>query len=603
MQENKIIVLDFGGQYAHLIARRVRELGVYSEIKDPDASSSELKTAKGIVFSGSPASICDDAIKFNKEIYKLGIPILGICYGHQMFARDLRGKVSKQETKEFGFSELEIKNKKLLFEGLGKKETVWMSHHDKVGKLPEGFEIIGTTKECGTAAMANFKRNFYGLQFHPEVTHTKNGMKILSNFIFKICKCEKSWSMENYIENKVKEIKETVRNKKVFLLASGGVDSTVTLALLNKALGKEKVYALHVDTGFMRKNEIDEIKQALKKLGLSNFHVADASKEFFSALKGIIDPEKKREIIGNLFIKIKNDEIKKLKLDEKEWILAQGTIYPDTIETAGTKYADKIKTHHNRVELVQKMIVEGKIIEPLSQLYKDEVRELGEKLGLPKEIVWRHPFPGPGLAIRTLCSNGKAEGTDMFERVEAEAKKIIKKFNASLIPKVLPIKSVGVQGDLRTYRNPLLLIGKTDFETLAKISNELTNSLKEINRVVWLVKPEKIEKIKLLKADLNRERIEMLREADAIVMRKIKEHKIMGKIWQFPTVLLPIDADGKGESIVLRPVESKEAMTVDFYKMKKEILEEIACEIMKIMGVGAVLYDVTSKPPATIEWE
>ena len=241
MEDNKIIVVDLGGQYAHLIARRVRELGVYSKILDPDSETEEFKKAKGIIFSGSPYSICEPGFDFNKEIYELGIPILGFCYGHQMFARDLGGEVSGQDIKEFGTAELEIKNKSELFEGLSEKEIVWMSHHDKVEKLPEGFEIIGETDDCETAAIADFKRNFYGLQFHPEVTHTPNGMKIFENFIFKICKCEKNWNIKNYIEKQVEEIKKQVGDKKVFLLASGGVDSTVALALVNKAIGKERI--------------------------------------------------------------------------------------------------------------------------------------------------------------------------------------------------------------------------------------------------------------------------------------------------------------------------------------------------------------------------
>ncbi|MFH1240214.1 MAG: glutamine-hydrolyzing GMP synthase [Candidatus Diapherotrites archaeon] len=600
MQENKILVVDLGGQYAHLIARRVRELGVYSEILDPDSETEKFKKAKGIILSGSPASICDTSIKFNREIYNLGIPILGICYGHQMFARDLGGSVEKQDVKEFGTAELEVKNKKWILEGLNDKEIIWMSHHDKVGKLPKNFELIATSGVCNTAAMADFKRNFYGLQFHPEVTHTPNGMKIFENFVFKICKCKKNWSMENYIEEQVAEIKKKVGNKKVFLLASGGVDSTVALALVNKAIGKERIYALHVDTGFMRKNEIAEVKTGLKKMGFSDFHVVDASEEYFEKLKGVIDPEEKRKIIGDLFIEVKEKELEKLGFSEDEWILAQGTIYPDTIESAGTKHADRIKTHHNRVELVQKMIAEGKVIEPLSQLYKDEVRELGEKLGLPNELVWRHPFPGPGLAIRALCYDGKTKETD-FENVEEKAKKIIAKFGCKMNVKVLPLKSVGVQGDLRTYRHPIVISGSADWETIEKISTALTNSLKEINRVMLLVKPSEIKEMTLIHADLNKKRMDLLREADAIAMQTIQKRNLMQEIWQFPTVLLPVGTKGK-ESIVLRPVESKEAMTVSFYKMDEKVLEELAEKIMKL-NVSAVFYDVTNKPPATIEWE
>jgi len=599
MQENKIIVLDFGAQYAHLIARRIRELHVYSEIKDPTASIEELKKAKGIILSGGPSSVYEkNAPAFNKKIFQLEIPILGLCYGHQLMAQETGGKVKPGKVKEFGTAKLEIKKFDKLFEGLRERENVWMSHGDSVAVLPPGFESIASTEDCPIAAMGNFEKNFFGLQFHPEVTHTVNGMKILSNFVFKICNCKADWTIKNYLEKEIAEIKEKVGGKNVFMLASGGVDSTVALALLNKALPAKRVYAMHVDTGFMRKDEAKLVEKTLRNLKLSELHVVNASKEFFSALKGVIEPEKKRKIIGNLFIEIQNHELKQLKLDPDTWLLGQGTIYPDTIETAGTKHAAKIKTHHNRVESIKQMIEEGKVIEPLAQLYKDEVRELGELLGLPKELVWRHPFPGPGLAIRALCSNGKEK---IPQKLGEKANEIAQKY--LLKATVLPIKSVGVQGDARTYRHPAVLEGELDWKELEKASTETTNKLKEINRCVFALQPEKIKSVKIIKADLNQKRIALLQEADAIVMDAVQKHGLEKAIWQFPTILLPIEVNGTGkESIVLRPVESREAMTARFYKMDEKILKEIVNKLMKL-EIGAVFYDVTHKPPGTIEWE
>jgi len=597
--ENRIIVLDFGAQYAHLIARRVRQLHVYSEIMPPTAPTGELRRAKGIILSGSPASVYEkDAPPYNPEIFSLGIPVLGLCYGHQLMAHALGGKVEMGSVREYGLAKIEIWKKEPLFSGLAKKETVWMSHGDKVGALPPGFEVIASTPDCGNAAVADLGRNFFGLQFHPEVTHTPNGMKILENFVVGVCKCRQDWTIENFAQHKVDGIKKRTGNKKVFVLASGGVDSTVALALLNRALPRERIYALHVDTGFMRKNETAGVEKALRKLDFSELHVVDAGGEFFGKLKGVIDPEEKREIIGKLFIEIRDRELRKLDLNPEEWLLGQGTIYPDTIETAGTRHAAKIKTHHNRVESVKQLIEEGKVIEPLAELYKDEVRELGEQLGLPKELVWRHPFPGPGLAIRCLCSSGAEEDSgELGEKVSAIAKKF--GFKAS----VLPIRSVGVQGDSRSYARCALLQGKLGWKKLEACSTEITNKIRGINRVAAAVEPEKIWQIKLLKKGLDRERVALLQEADAIAMQETEKHGLMREIWQFPVVLLPLAVNGGGEAVVLRPIQSKEAMTARFFPMPKKALREIAGKTMKLRGVGAVFYDVTHKPPATIEWE
>ncbi|MCR4335291.1 MAG: glutamine-hydrolyzing GMP synthase, partial [archaeon] len=356
MRQEKIIVLDFGGQYAHLLARRVRDLKVYSEIMAPTVSSEELKNAKGIILSGGPQSVYDkDAIAFNPEIFELGVPILGLCYGQQLIAHALGGKVEPGKVKEYGSAQLNPKHGK-LFMGLPSKFTVWMSHGDKVKKLPKEFEGTGSTSDCEYASIANEKKKIFGLQFHPEVTHTEHGMQIISNFVFEICKCKENWTMKNYLEQKIKEIKKEAKDKNVFLLLSGGVDSTVCLALLDKALGYERIHALHVDTGFMRKNESETVKKELEKLGIQEVHLVDASEMFFEKLEGIFEPEEKRKIIGQLFIDIALEELNNLNFDTSTWLIGQGTIYPDTIETGGTENSKTIKTHHNRAPLIMQMM-------------------------------------------------------------------------------------------------------------------------------------------------------------------------------------------------------------------------------------------------------
>ncbi len=597
--KNKIIVVDFGAQYAHLIARRVRQLGVYSKIVLPEAPLEEFKGCCGIILSGGPNSVYEEeAPKVSKEIFELEKPVLGLCYGHQLMAYLLKGKVEKGTVKEFGTAQLEIQKQEGLFEGLQEKETIWMSHGDTVKKLPQGFKAIGKTSDCDNAAIANLEKNFFGLQFHPEVTHTPNGLKILENFVLNICKCKKDWSMKNYIEMKCKEIKKQVKGRNVFLLASGGVDSTVALALLHKALGSERVYALHVDTGFMRLNESSWVGRQLEKLGFANFHIVNAEKEFFECVKGLIDPEEKRKAIGQKFIDIQNRELKNLDLNPGKWLLGQGTIYPDTIETAGTKYAVTIKTHHNRVDSIKKLVEAGLVVEPLNLLYKDEVRELGEELGLSEKLVWRHPFPGPGLAIRCLCSDAISEDVVSIQK---RAEIIAKEFN--LQAKILPLKSVGVQGDARTYAHPCVLIGEADWKVFEKASTKITNEIKEINRVLRLLTPNAIDSIELIKTTLTKERIYLLQLADDVVMRAVADAGLMRDIWQFPTVMIPIKINGIGESIVLRPVDSMEAMTARFFPLDKKVLQKITEEVLALEGISSVLFDLTHKPPGTIEWE
>ncbi|MBU0758055.1 MAG: glutamine-hydrolyzing GMP synthase [Nanoarchaeota archaeon] len=588
-------MLDFGSQYTHLISRRIRELHVYSEIVPSNISADELQTAKGIILSGSPATVFEKGSPLcDPKIFELGIPVLGLCYGHQLMAHLLGGKTEMGKIKEFGVSEALIHKKDVLFKGLSDSERVWMSHGVHVTSLPKVFTLTAKSKDGIIAAMADYERRLFGLQFHPEVTHTKNGMKILRNFVEDICKAKQDWTIHNFIEDISKDISEQAGDKKVFLLVSGGVDSTVCFSLLNKTLGKERVYGLHVDTGFMRKDESKDIQYFLRKEGFDNFHVIDAEKDFLEPLKEIYDPEEKRKIIGNKFIEVQQRELRRLDLNSDEWLLAQGTIYPDTIESSGTKHADLIKTHHNRVQLIQVMINRGMVIEPLQSLYKDEVRELGLALGLPEAMVLRHPYPGPGLAIRCLCSNGKSVFFDK-EHIDQKLSQIIPN------SKVLPIKSVGVQGDERSYKHPAFLISDKSWQELEIISTDITNKVHEINRVLLKIDKKKDGHCENRKAYLTKERLDLLRNIDTDVHQIMKKHRLEEEIWQFPVVLIPI-GDEHFESVVLRPVGSTEAMTASFYHMEKNILGEIAEKISKY-PIDHIFYDITNKPPATIEWE
>ena len=601
----QIAIIDFGSQYTHLIARRVRQLGVLAKIYPPTIQVKDLKGVKGLILSGGPQSVHNQtAIKYNSKIFDLGVPILGLCYGHQLIAKQFGGTVQSGKVKEYGFASLKKVGKNILFSGLNLKERVWMSHGDTVKKLPKDFSAIGKTSDCPVAAMANEKQNIYGLQFHPEVTHTQNGLIVLKNFVFKICKAKKDWSMDKYWQQIVKDVKKAVGKRNVFLLVSGGVDSTVCFAVLEKILGKKRVFGLHIDNGFMRLNETKKVQNALSRAGFDDLEVIDASELFLTKEKGVVDREKKREIIGRVFLQVKDKVMEKQRMSPKNWVLGQGTIYPDTIETGATKHADKIKTHHNRVAEILKLMKLGALVEPISELYKDEVRQIGKKLNLPKALLDRHPFPGPGLAIRTLCSNNKGEASLPRHKQVVVNKKLQKIVGPKLQAAVLPVKSVGVQGDNRTYRHPAIIAGNVSWQKLHDLSVEITNKLSEINRVVYLVSPKQINfnQLKIKPSYLIKDRLDLLRQADDIVTKQIRKAKLYKKIWQFPVILAPLSLN-RGEAVILRPVESREAMTVNFYPMEKKILNSIAKNISTLPGVDLVLYDVTNKPPGTIEWE
>lgn len=511
---DKIIVLDFGSQYNQLIARRVREMGVYSELCPHTLTAAEIKAdkdIKGIIFSGGPNSVYDvNAMKADKEVFQLGIPILGICYGMQIMAYELGGKVESCAHAEYGKADITVVKENALVKGLDKEQQVWMSHGDQVTQAPEGFEVCASTGTCPIVMMADAKRRFYAIQFHPEVRHSIHGNEMIHNFVFDVCKAEKNWSMQAFIDVEIKKIKEQVKDDKVLLALSGGVDSSVVAALLHRAIG-DQLYCMFIDHGLLRKGEAESVVEMFGKNMKINLTKIDARERFLSKLAGVSDPEKKRKIIGNEFVYTFDEEVKKLVVGEDIKWLAQGTLYTDVIES-GTNTAQTIKSHHNVGGLPEDM--QFSLIEPLNTLFKDEVRALGIELGLPAEMVWRQPFPGPGLGIRIL-------------------------------------------------------------------------------------------------GDVTEEKLEIVRESDAILREEIAKAGLEKDIWQYFTCLTNMRSVGvMGDqrtydyAVAIRAVTSIDGMTADWAKVPYDVLNVISTRIVnEVKHVNRVLYDITSKPPGTIEFE
>ncbi|HDP80991.1 MAG TPA: glutamine-hydrolyzing GMP synthase [Spirochaetes bacterium] len=512
--DEKVIVLDFGSQYTQLIARRIREQKVYAEILPFYTPVEEIRKEKpsALVLSGGPSSLYEKgAPRIGPEIFELGVPVLGICYGLYILVDAFKGEIQASVRKEYGRAVIQIKEDSPLFDGLDREQTVWMSHGDKVISPPPGFTVTAGSRNAEIAAIHNVEKRMYGVQFHPEVYHTEQGTAVLRNFLFSICKLSGNWTMQSFINSSVEAIRREVGDGTVLLGLSGGVDSSVTAVLLQRAIG-ERLYCVFVNNGVLRKNEHEQVIQRFKEHMKLNLIYVDASERFLKKLRGVSKPEKKRKIIGREFVKVFLEEARKLgKFD----FLAQGTLYPDVIESVSTRGpSDTIKSHHNRVPEILKLIRSGRVIEPLKELFKDEVRELGLELGMPGELVHRQPFPGPGLAIR--------------------------------------------------------IIGK-----------------------------------------VNRRRVETLQEADDILLEEIRKAGLYRKLWQIFAVYLPVKSVGvMGDArtyenvIAIRGVTSVDAMTADWAYLPEELLRTVSNRIInEVRGINRVVYDISSKPPSTIEWE
>lgn len=615
----KLAILDCGGQYTKVIDRRVRELGVKSDIFPINVRSEELKDYKSVILSGGPNNIGEaQRLNFDQKIFEMGVPVLGICYGMQLMSDYFKGVVDSNVVKEYGQCEVQIDNTVPIFEGLSNVEKVLMSHGDTVKVLPEGFKVIAKSGDA-IAGVGNDEKKMYGVQFHPEVDLTENGMKMFENFIRKVAKYEEVYALDDRIETSVKMIQEKVGNNKVIVLVSGGVDSAVTAALLIKALDPEQIYAIHVDSGFMRKNESDVICENLKRLGLKNLIRENAKDYFFNTkvevdgkvlgpLVDTTDPEEKRAIIGDIFLKVTAQVIDRLGLDPETTFIAQGTLRPDLIESGNpdiSGFAHKIKTHHNDVKAVRDARAKGLIVETNSDWHKDEVRKVARMLGLEEEIASRQPFPGPGLAIRLLCHDKSLEVKIEDEDVEKLAEILGEVGQKGYI---LPIKSVGVQGDSRSYRNLCLMEGnKLDFnwKEITSKAKQITDTIGSINRVGYILNAKDInEPIKCFDMRIGDECVDLLREVDKIVTSNLEKAKVN----QTFAVLLPVGINKK-YSIAIRTFVTNDFMTGRpgeiGQEVSKEMIESVVNEITEKYGdkIEFIIYDVTSKPPATCEWQ
>jgi GMP synthase (glutamine-hydrolysing) len=567
---------------------------VSSEVFPSESPVESLKHARGVIISGGPSSVYDPSSPtMDPAVLNAGIPTLGICYGQQLITQLLGGDVRKGDKGEFGLAYLDIgAADSKLFEGLTDHQRIWMSHRDMVAAPPAGFRVLATTATCPTAAIEDASRGLYGVQFHPEVVHTTEGTRVLENFLFRICGCAKDWNPANRLEMIEDQIRERAGDRNVFFFVSGGVDSTVAFTLCLGALGSERVRGVYVDTGLMREGETEFVAETFASLGHGVVRIEYASEEFLGPLEGVVEPEIKRHIIGEQFVKIQERILAELGVADGSWILGQGTIYPDTIESGGSgprdaSKASTIKTHHNRVAGIQKLMEQGLIVEPLADFYKDEVREIGREMGLSGALLDRHPFPGPGLAIRCLCS--------------AEEHRVTRVPEGWLVP----VHSVGVQGDSRSY-SPVLAIEAFPSEAarLQDEATELVNRTARVNRVIACVAARApLGRQKVFSSYITHGRLALLRKADGMVRDLSRQSGFDTKVWQFPVILIPLGADESRDSVVLRPIYSVDGMTADSVTMPDELLRQMAARLLEIPEIAGVYYDLTHKPPGTIEWE
>lgn len=595
-----LTVLDFGGQYAHLIANRIRRLGVFCTVSPPeDLSALDDPGLAGLILSGGPQSVSDELVsRLRGPIASFPRPVLGICFGHQLMCRLYGGTLVRGTGREYGAVPLSADPDSLLFALTPPSQTVWMSHADHVERVPPGFRIVASTAACPVAAVEDDAHARYAVQFHPEVAHTEHGGQILRNFLSR-CAVSDRWDGGRISRGIVEETRAAAGDADLFLLLSGGVDSLVALSVAIAAVGADRVHSLHVDTGLMRKGESDAILSALAAQGFRNIDCVRAEPVFLQALRGVAEPEQKRAIIGRLFVEVLRKHLREHPLPSGKIKLVQGTIYPDTIESGGTKHADKIKTHHNRVPEILSLIERGEVLEPLRELYKDEVRALGASLGLPETLLARHPFPGPGLGIRVVCfdpDDPPPAPPAVPPELAEEARGL--GFEA----KILPVRSVGVQGDGRTYRFPLALSplpGKTPApwaETAAFAARAL-NACGSINRVLARTTNEPL---RLRRTFLDRDVLDRLREVDFLLSDALAGE---ADVWQAPVVALPLATPRGERAYVLRAITSRDAMTADVFPLGFDRLAGLAKAVRQIEGAGPLFCDLTQKPPATIEFE
>jgi len=614
-----VAILDAGAQYGKVIDRRIRSLCVKSEILPMDTSAEELGKYKAIIISGGPNSVYSPtAPDYDPRIFSLGKPILGICYGMQLINQVMGGRVGKKERREDGPCNIIVDSSSVLFEGLEPNQEVLMSHGDSILRLAPGFKTVADSNGI-VAAIENTQKKLYGTQFHPEVDLTVHGKDILRKFLFEIAGFSGNFTMEDREQRAIDYIKEIIGEREVLVLVSGGVDSTVCAVLLVKALGSERVHAIHVDNGFMRYGESIKVAKALEVAGV-HLSSVNASSAFYNAttvinglvtlpLGEVVDPETKRKIIGDTFMNVAEEAIANLGLDPGRVVLAQGTLRPDLIESASkiaSGKADSIKTHHNDTAAVRKLREEGKIVEPLRDYHKDEVRELGKSLGLPDEIVWRQPFPGPGLAIRIICAE-KPYMEEDFDEIRGYLQTLsTEKMSVTL----LPIKTVGVQGDGRSYSYLVGLSGEMNWEELFKMARRIPKEVRKVNRVVYIFgKPIEGEIRKITQTHLTSDVISQLQLADEIVNQELLKNGLVRTLSQVPVISFPIDFDGQGKrSIGIRTFITNDFMTgvpaIPGRDVPEEVLETMIQRILgEVPGISRVVYDLTSKPPGTTEWE